>query len=67
MLQSSTSVLIYFSPLLIGKVVQTEDKLRAIRPYKLGDELDEEVKDEVEKFLKPLCNVIYSKGQYYIY
>ena len=59
--------LILLFPLYIGKVVQTEDKLRAIRPYKLGDEIDEEVKDEVEKFLKPLCNVIYNKGQYYIY
>ena len=33
----------------------------------MGDELDEEVKEEVEKFLKPLCNVIYNKGEYYIY
>jgi len=29
--------------------------------------MDEDVKEKVLQHLKPLCNIIYTKGEYYIY
>ena len=57
----------WFLILLLGKLVQTEDILRSMRPFSLDNEMDQDVKDKLMAHLKPLVNVIYSKGEYYIY
>ena len=36
-------------------------------PFSLDKEWDEHMRDRVMEHLKPLCNVIYTKGEYYIY
>ena len=51
----------------IGKLIQTDNILRSVRPFSLDNELDVDMKEKVMQHLKPLINVIYSKGQYYIY
>jgi len=53
--------------LFSGKLIQTEEILRSVRPFSLDNEHDADMKDKVMQHLKPLVNVIYSKGEYYIY
>ena len=38
-----------------------------MRPFQLDDEMDEDIKEKITKHLKPLCNILYNKGSYYIY
>ena len=48
--------------MLLGKLVQTEDILRSMRPFSLENEMDQDVKEKLLAHLKPLVNVIYAKG-----
>ena len=48
-------------------MIQTEDVLRSVRPFSLDKEMDEDMKEKIMQHLKPLVNVIYTKGHYYIY
>ena len=51
-----------------GKIIQTEDVVRSVRPFSLVTEsMDEDMQERVKQHLKPLCNVIYSQGSYYVY
>lgn len=43
------------------------DRFQSVRPFSLGSEMDSALKERVMDHLKPLCNVIYFQGDYYIY
>lgn len=51
----------------LGKLVQTEDILRSMRPFSIDKDMDQDVKDQLLAHLRPLVNIIYTKGQYYVY
>ena len=38
-----------------------------MRPFSIDKDMDQDVKDQLLVHLKPLVNIIYSKGLYYIY
>ena len=38
-----------------------------MRPFAIDSDIDSEVEQRINKHMKPLLNVLYQKGQYYIY
>lgn len=44
-----------------------DEDLRSVRPYQLDADMDESIRMRVNQHTKELCNVLYSKGDYYIY
>ena len=38
-----------------------------MRPFSIDKDMDQDVKDQLLAHLRPLVNIIYTKGQYYVY
>lgn len=51
----------------IGKLILTNENLQSVRPFSLDKKVDPEMKERILDHLKPICNVIYAKGEYYVY
>ena len=49
------------------KLVQMDEKVRSVRPYSLDSDVDSDVEQRINRHMRPLLNVLYSKGQYHIY
>ena len=44
-----------------------DEKVRSVRPYTLDSDVESDVEQRINKHMKPLLNVLYSNGKYYIY
>ena len=44
-----------------------DEKVRSVRPYTIDSDMDSEVEKNINKHMKPLLNVLYQKGKYYVY
>mmetsp|Transcript_16475 Transcript_16475/g.20878 ORF Transcript_16475/g.20878 Transcript_16475/m.20878 type:complete len:134 (+) Transcript_16475:69-470(+) len=44
-----------------------DEKVRSVRPYALDSDMDSDVEKRINKHMKPLLNILYSKGKYHVY
>jgi len=49
------------------KLVVMENKVRSVRPYSIDSDMDSDVEKRISKQMRPLLNVLYSKGKYHVY
>lgn len=52
-----------------GKLLQVQDRVKSTRPFAMSDSYLRGLPIEraVRDHLQPLCNIVYSKGEYYVY
>lgn len=61
------SFLIRICYFVTGKLVLMDEKVRSVRPFAIDSDIDSDVEQRINKHMKPLLNVLYQKGKYYIY